>query len=136
MWIVRLPKVRRRRLRRQSMVRSTCNFSLPTLCNKLPARALFSFLMLSLFLRARLESAFEKGAEMASVLETAARILLLVLAIMWAAPSTAIAQWDPYPWKNMPRTPDGKVDLNAPPRKTADGKIDLSGFWMPADNVR
>lgn len=48
----------------------------------------------------------------------------------------AQAQWDPYPWKNMPRTADGKVDLNAPTRKAADGKPDLSGFWMPAQAVR
>ena len=36
----------------------------------------------------------------------------------------------------MPRTADGKVDLNAPARKTADGKPDLSGFWMPAEAVK
>jgi hypothetical protein len=36
----------------------------------------------------------------------------------------------------MPRTPDGKVDMNAPARRTVDGKPDLSGFWMPDDNVR
>src|SRR5436190_17365016 len=73
---------------------------------------------------------------MTSISATAGRMLLLVVAIVWAVPSTAEAQWEPYPWKNMPRTADGKVDLNAPPRKTSDGKIDLSGFWMPADNVR
>ena len=36
----------------------------------------------------------------------------------------------------MPRTADGKVDMNAPARRTADGKPDLSGFWMPADAVK
>ena len=66
----------------------------------------------------------------------AARKLVFGLAVTGALSATAQAQWDPYPWKNMPRTPDGKVDLNAPPRKTADGKIDLSGFWMPGDSVR
>jgi len=64
------------------------------------------------------------------------RVFFFLLAIMCFRPSTADAQWDPYPWKNMPRTSDGKVDMNAAPRKTADGKVDLSGFWMPADNVR
>src|SRR5437867_7922081 len=73
---------------------------------------------------------------MTSISATAGRMLLLVVAIVWAVPSTAEAQWEPYPWKNMPRTADGKVDLNAPPRRTADGKPDLSGFWMPADSVR
>jgi hypothetical protein len=60
--------------------------------------------------------------------------LTLLVVIVTTAP--AVAQWDPYPWKNMPRTPDGKVDLKAPPRRTADGKIDLSGFWMPTDRVK
>src|SRR4051812_42684357 len=49
---------------------------------------------------------------------------------------TASAQWDPYPWKRMPRTKDGKVDMNAPPVRTSYGKPDLSGFWMPANPVK
>ena len=62
----------------------------------------------------------------------------VIAAIAFATSSTtpALAQWPAYPWKNIPRTPDGKVDLNAPPRRTADGKIDLSGFWMPTDPVK
>jgi hypothetical protein len=36
----------------------------------------------------------------------------------------------------MPRTADGKVDLNAPTRKAIDGKPDLSGFYMPGQAVR
>jgi len=63
-------------------------------------------------------------------------IALSLALVGWAAVSTVDAQWEPYPWKNMPRTPDGKVDLKAPPRRTADGKIDLSGFWMPTDRVK
>jgi hypothetical protein len=66
----------------------------------------------------------------------ALRLILIALAILWTVPKPAMAQWDPYPWKNMPRTADGKVDMKAPPRRTSDGKVDLSGFWMPADNVR
>jgi hypothetical protein len=46
------------------------------------------------------------------------------------------AQWDPWPTKNVPRLANGKVDMNAPARRTADGKIDLSGFWMPSNPVK
>jgi hypothetical protein len=48
----------------------------------------------------------------------------------------ARAQWDPYPWKRVPRTADGKVDMNAPAPRTTYGKPDLSGFWMPEDPVK
>ncbi|HLH41841.1 MAG TPA: hypothetical protein VKV74_02555 [Bryobacteraceae bacterium] len=46
------------------------------------------------------------------------------------------AQWDPYPWKHVPRTADGKVDLNAAPVRTSYGKPDLSGFWMPENPTK
>ncbi len=59
-----------------------------------------------------------------------------IMAILAAFAASASAQWEPYPWKNMPRTKDGKVDLKAPPRKTSYGKPDLSGFWMPANPVK
>jgi len=58
------------------------------------------------------------------------------LALMFALSAAAEAQWDPWPSKNVPRTADGKVDMAAPARRTADGHPDLSGFWMPADNVK
>jgi hypothetical protein len=59
------------------------------------------------------------------------RVTLAALVVGWAGMATAHAQWEPFKDKNMPRTPDGKVDLTAPPKKAADGKPDLSGFWMP-----
>jgi hypothetical protein len=62
------------------------------------------------------------------VATTAAALLCLA--------DAAAAQWPSYPWKNVPRTPDGKVDLKAPPPRAADGHVDLSGFWMPTDVVR
>ena len=64
------------------------------------------------------------------------RLLLASLGIAWLLTSTAAAQWEPYPWKNMPRTPDGKIDLKAPARRTADGHPDLSGFWVPMQAVK
>jgi hypothetical protein len=63
------------------------------------------------------------------------RILIAALALLSAA-AAADAQWPSYPWKNMPRTADGKIDMKAPPRRMPDGHVDLSGFWMPSDNVR
>jgi hypothetical protein len=62
--------------------------------------------------------------------------LIPVAALLLTFAGAAPAQWAPYPWKHVPRTPDGKVDLNAPPQRTAYGKPDLSGFWMPADEVK
>ena len=64
------------------------------------------------------------------------RLAITALALVSALPSPVRAQWEPYPWKNVPRTPDGKVDLNAPARRTADGHPDLSGFWVPTVAVK
>ncbi len=44
----------------------------------------------------------------------------------------ASAQWIHYPTAGIPRTRDGKANLNAPPPKTRDGKPDLSGMWWSA----
>ena len=40
-----------------------------------------------------------------------------------------LAQWPTYPTRGVPRTADGKPNLNAPVPKAADGKPDLSGVW-------
>ena len=61
---------------------------------------------------------------------------LLAIALVATTAASSEAQWEPYPWKNMPRTADGKVDMNASPRRTPDGKVDLSGFWMPVEAVK
>ena len=39
------------------------------------------------------------------------------------------AQWLNYPTPGIPRTADGKPNLNAPTPRTADGHPDLSGLW-------
>src|SRR5215470_17733917 len=66
---------------------------------------------------------------------TPMRVFLSSLSIVLAA-ATATAQWDRFPAKNVPRTPDGKVDLKAAARRTSDGKPDLQGFWMPTNPVK
>jgi hypothetical protein len=43
------------------------------------------------------------------------------------------AQWLKYPTEGIPRTPDGKPNLNAPAPRTRDGKPDFSGMWLTAD---
>jgi hypothetical protein len=73
---------------------------------------------------------------MTAVLSQSASRALAAFAIVWSVSSPAWAQWEPYPWKNMPRMPDGKVDMNAPAKRTADGKPDLSGFWVPTVAVK
>jgi len=73
---------------------------------------------------------------MTHTLREVAGLVIVVLIIAGAGTRIAEAQWDPFPVKNMPRTADGKVDLNAATRRTADGKPDLSGFWFPVPPVR
>ena len=62
--------------------------------------------------------------------------MLAGLLAVCAMNATTAAQWADHPMKNVPRTKDGKVDLNAPPQRTPDGKIDLSGFWLPTNPVK
>ena len=49
-----------------------------------------------------------------------------------AATPSLTAQWPRFPNGAVPRTADGKVDLNAPAPRAADGKPDLSGVWETA----
>jgi len=55
----------------------------------------------------------------------------VVFAIMLSLPTMPLAaQWVNHPTPGIPRTADGKPNLNAPPPRTADGKPDLSGIWQ------
>ncbi|MGH9647087.1 MAG: hypothetical protein ACRD4E_09755, partial [Bryobacteraceae bacterium] len=45
---------------------------------------------------------------------------------------SASAQWIDYPTPNIPRLPNGKVNLAAPVPKASAGKPDLSGLWQRA----
>ena len=61
--------------------------------------------------------------------------LLAVLAFALPVLSgSAVAQWLNAPEAEMPRRPDGSVDMEAPPPRLPDGRIDLQGIWMPDDN--
>ena len=51
-----------------------------------------------------------------------------MLVCLFSAPTAA--QWLTYQTPGIPRLPNGKPDLSAPPPKTPDGKPDLSGIWQ------
>jgi hypothetical protein len=53
------------------------------------------------------------------------------LAALLFLATAASAQWLHYPSKDVPRTKDGKPDMNAPVPRTKDGKPDITGIWMP-----
>ena len=49
--------------------------------------------------------------------------------IFAAFAAAAWAQWPPYSTKGVPKTQDGKPDLNGSVPRTPEGKPDLSGIW-------
>jgi hypothetical protein len=55
--------------------------------------------------------------------------LRFAAALLLAAPAALFAQYVDYPTPGVPRTPDGKPNMNAPAPRKADGKPDLSGMY-------
>src|SRR5262245_46857059 len=66
-----------------------------------------------------------------STMKTVFRLVFLI-AFIGANSSLIMAQWPAYPTPNVPKTADGKPNLEAPTPRTADGKPDLSGLWSRA----
>jgi hypothetical protein len=61
----------------------------------------------------------------------ALKTLHLRLFILFAVfPTGAPAQWLHYPTPGIPRTRDGKPNLQAPAPRASNGKPDLSGLWQ------
>jgi hypothetical protein len=54
----------------------------------------------------------------------------VAFAIIAAVSPALSAQWPLYPATGTSRTPDGKVKLDAPTPRTADGTPNLSGVWQ------
>src|SRR3989442_2470205 len=61
------------------------------------------------------------------------RIRSFAIPLIFALPLTG--QWADYATGGVPRTPDGKPDLNAAAPRTPDGKPNLSGMWRAADRL-
>ena len=60
------------------------------------------------------------------------RMILQIGGLLCAGAALLPAQWLGYRVPGIPRTADGKVDVNAPTPKAIDGKPDLSGVWESA----
>ena len=58
------------------------------------------------------------------------RILAGLILALTLSGASLFAQWPQYPDTKVPRTTDGRPNLDAPTPRTADGKPDLSGVWL------
>lgn len=61
---------------------------------------------------------------------TVSRILAAFTIASLLSGTSVLAQWPAYQDSKVPRTADGKPNLDAPMPRAADGKPDLSGIWL------